>query len=67
MPEPDQFGMPPTWDLGPDHGLPGPGTGLSPLGESGWQQMLEGMAWERNPLGGEAGWRGPPPASTHGR
>ncbi|MCJ1248379.1 hypothetical protein MMC30_005596 [Trapelia coarctata] len=62
MPEPDQFGMQPSWDLGHDHVLPGPATGLSPLG---WQQMLEGMTWDRNPLGSEPSWR-PPPASTHG-
>ena len=65
MAEPDQFGMQPAWDLGPDPVLPGPPTGLSPLGESGWRQMLERMTWSGDALGSEATWR-PPPANAHG-
>ena len=42
--ESDQFTLPLNWDMG-SAGPAGQATGMSPLGEAGWSQMLE-MGWE---------------------
>lgn len=60
--EPNGFTIPAGWEVGADgalHVQPGASTGLSPLGESGWTQILEGMGWDGNGLdaGGEVPWR----------
>ena len=65
MSEPEHFGMQPGWELGPEHVLPGTTTGLSPLNDAGWRQMLEGMQWDGPPIGPESSWRGTP-TSAHG-
>ena len=56
------FTIPTGWEVeveGALHAQPGASTGLSPLGESGWTQILEGMGWDGNDLGagGEVPWR----------
>ena len=43
--------IPPGWEIGPGGVVPSASTGLSPIGESGWTQMLEGMGWDGSALG----------------
>ena len=52
--ESDQFTLPLNWDMG-SAGPAGQGTGMSPLGETGWSQMLE-MGWE-GPIEANGEWR----------
>jgi hypothetical protein len=58
MVDPDGFTMPASWDLGPDSGfMPGPEAVLSPMGEAGWSQMLDGMGWDGAGGAGGTAWR----------
>ena len=58
-PTPDQSGdhnhaftIPPGWEIGRDGVLvPSSNTGLTPLADSGWTQMMEGMGWSGADLG----------------
>ena len=52
--ESDQFTLPLNWDMG-SAGPAGQGTGMSPLGEAGWSQMLE-MGWDGT-MEANGGWR----------
>lgn len=63
------FTIPTGWELGDDgavHTHSGALTGFSPLEESGWTQILEGMGWDGNSLGagGEVPWRAETDGST---
>lgn len=39
------------WRAGPPGGTPSAGTGLSPMGEGEWTQIMEGMGWDGAVLG----------------
>ncbi|KAL9120152.1 MAG: hypothetical protein Q9187_003294 [Circinaria calcarea] len=63
------FILPTDWELGDDgavHTHSGALTDFSPLGESSWTQILEGMGWDGNTLGagGEIPWRAETDGST---
>ena len=59
----DNYVIPPGWDISPEGVVPSATTGLSPMGENGWTQMLEGMGWDGSALGaGEVIW--PLPSQT---
>ena len=47
------FTIPHGWQLGSPQELPDGLTGLSPSGDSGWAQMLEGVLWDGSGMGME--------------
>ena len=64
IPETEKYPIQAEWELPTDEELPYPSTGMSPLGDAGWRQMLEGMSWDGAPLGPDTSWR-PPQTNAH--
>lgn len=47
--------MPAEWDMAATASASGGGTGMTPLSENGWQQMLDGMAMNWDGMSPTAG------------
>ncbi len=52
-PDNGSFTIPARWHLENTGGTPSATAGMTPLGEGGWAQMLEGMGWDGGALGSE--------------
>ena len=63
-PNPGGYGIPHGWDVSPDGiVLPSVTTGMSPMGEPGWSNMLDNLSWDAGQIPGEVPWRPSPSGS----
>lgn len=62
--EANHYAMPSVWEIGQDPDIST--SGLSPLGDAGWRNMLEGMGWDESTVGVDPSWR-PQITDTHDR